>query len=92
MADELSKWARAKGGGTKPSDAKASSLTWLNEEDRAVLAKAKSVGWEGNPPAWVDDEATWDRAKAAVEKYWDEYDEPYAVVASVYENMGGGTK
>ncbi len=91
MAD-LSKWAKSKGGYAKPPNTKSEALTWLGEKDREILAKPKSIGWKGNPPAWVDDEATWDRAKAAVEKYWDEYDEPYAVVASVYENMGGGTK
>jgi hypothetical protein len=44
---------------------------------------------EGNPPSWVSDEGTWNRAKKAVEPKWDEYDEPYAVVAHVYREMGG---
>jgi hypothetical protein len=44
---------------------------------------------DGNPPAWVNDEATWERAKNAVEKSWDDYDQPYAVVAHVYKAMGG---
>jgi hypothetical protein len=43
-----------------------------------------------NPPAWVDDEGAWERAKAAVEPSWDSYDEPWAVVAFVYSNMKGG--
>ena len=42
-----------------------------------------------NPPQWVANEALWERAKKAVEKYWSNYDEPYAVVTHVYENMGG---
>jgi hypothetical protein len=45
-----------------------------------------------NPPAWVADEATWEKAKAAVEPYWGNYAEPYAVVTHVYENMGGAMK
>jgi len=44
-----------------------------------------------NPPAWVRDEALWERAKLSVRPYWDNYDQPWAVVASVYENMGGRT-
>jgi hypothetical protein len=47
---------------------------------------------DGNPPEWVADEATWDKAKAAVEKKWDDYDEPWAVVATVYESMHGKRK
>lgn len=42
-----------------------------------------------NPPAWVHDEATWERAKKAVEKRWGQYSEPWAVVTHVYYNMGG---
>lgn len=46
-----------------------------------------------NPPAWVADEATWERAKKAVrpesKKSQRRYSEPYAVVAHVYRNMGG---
>lgn len=56
------------------------------------LAMARKVTPATNPPAWVDDEGTWERAKEAVEKYWDRYSEPYAVVTYVYEQMGGGFK
>jgi len=45
-----------------------------------------------NPPASIADEATWERAKQAVEPYWDRYSEPYAVVMHVYKNMGGAFK
>lgn len=38
------------------------------------------------------DEKTWNRAKKAVKKYWKKYDEPWAVVFSVYKNMGGKPK
>lgn len=59
--------------------------------------KAQLRGWgkqrppmPGNPPSWVTDEAAWERAKAAVKDRWDQYDEPWAVVAHVYQNMTGG--
>lgn len=42
-----------------------------------------------NPPAWVHDEPTWERAKAAVLPRWNDYAEPWAVVAHVYHAMGG---
>jgi hypothetical protein len=47
-----------------------------------------------NPPASVADEATWERAKKAVdpEGKGKRYDEPYAVVMSVYKSMGGELK
>jgi hypothetical protein len=55
---------------------------------------------DGNPPEWVSDEKLWDRAKAIVAgtahpTYEDiddqsDYDDPWAVVAHVYERMGGG--
>lgn len=49
---------------------------------------------DGNPPAWVADEAMWDRAKRAVDPTGAgaDYMEPWAVVAHVYEKMGGGKK
>ena len=42
-----------------------------------------------NPPAWVRDENVWERAKERVRPHWHEYREPWAVVAHVYEQMGG---
>jgi hypothetical protein len=76
-----------------PEDVKCADLKWLSKEDRAELKSwgtAKSV--EGNPPAWVASEKTWDKAKKAVKKYWKRYDEPYAIVAHVFRNMGGKLK
>jgi hypothetical protein len=61
-------------------------------EDEAVqkwTAASKDIHRADNPPSWVDDEATWEKAKEAVGKDWDKYDDPYAVVVSVYKNMGG---
>lgn len=57
-----------------PDQAKWASVT--NEPERP-----------DNPPSWVDDEAAWEDAKKAVKKNWGDYDEPWAVVASVYANM-----
>src|SRR5260221_10462284 len=44
-----------------------------------------------NPPAWVRDEQVWERAKDRVRLHWHEYRAPWAVVAHVYEQMGGRT-
>ena len=44
---------------------------------------------DGNPPAWVEDEEIWERAKAAVEDKWDEMESPWAVVAFIYQKMHG---
>jgi hypothetical protein len=41
-----------------------------------------------NPPAWVADEAIWERAKEAAEG--GEYEDFYAVVTDIYKKMGGG--
>lgn len=41
-------------------------------------------------PKWVADHATWEKAKAAALKNYDESDKNfYAIVASIYEKMGG---
>lgn len=42
-----------------------------------------------NPAPWVRDEEIWERAKAEVLPDWEKYDQPWAVVAHVYEQMGG---
>jgi hypothetical protein len=60
--------------------------------DPKLMKLAKGVTAKNNPPAWVADEAIWEKAKKAVEPKWDDYDEPYAVVATVYKSMGGATK
>ena len=57
-----------------------------------LMKLAKGVTEETNPPAWVADEGIWEKAKAAVEPKWDEYDEPFAVTAAVYKKMGGSFK
>jgi hypothetical protein len=85
-------WAsKVNGGSARPPNVRAKSLA-LSSAAKAWIGRSSDVGRPDNPPAWVADEDTWDRAKAAVKRYWDEYDEPYAVVAYVYENMGGDVK
>lgn len=58
--------------------------------------KEKLAGYDpardGNPPSWATDPDKWAEAEKAVKPHWDEYDEPYAVVAHVYKNMGGGVQ
>jgi hypothetical protein len=44
------------------------------------------------PISWVANDSTWQKAKTAVQKNWGAYDEPYAVVAHVYQQMGGKVK
>src|SRR5262245_45775239 len=83
---------RSKASGTKSSypNVRADDLPHLRPEDREKIRRTgKAHVMPGNPPAWVHDEATWEKAKAAVRKYWDSYDEPWAVVSHVYEQMGG---
>ena len=64
------------------------------DAETAALMDGYDPDIEGNPPAWVADEATWDRAKKAVdpEGKGAKYTEPWAVVALVYSKMGGGKK
>jgi hypothetical protein len=73
-----------------PPDVKIVELDFLTDEQKALLA---ALGTEleapGNPPAWATDDATWERAKEAVEPYWGNYSEPYAVTTHVYRAMGG---
>ena len=58
-------------------------------EHHCSCEKTRAFPIRDNPPSWVADEALWERAKLAVRPYWDNYSEPWAVVASVYEQMGG---
>jgi hypothetical protein len=45
-----------------------------------------------NPPNSVASEKTWNRAKKAVKKHWKKYDELWAVIHYVYQQMGGKPK
>src|SRR5689334_11613838 len=60
---------------------------------RGIAAK-QELGAEGhNPAGWVEDEGTWEKAKAAADKEYDRGDDAYwPVVAHIYESMGGEVK
>ena len=60
--------------------------------DEELMELAEGVDEDSNPPEWVEDEDTWEKAKKAVKKHWDDYDLPYAVVTHVYKSMHGGIK
>jgi hypothetical protein len=64
-------------------------LSAVQEAELMDLDAQGTPDAKGNPPSWVDDEAAWDRAKEAVRPKWDSYDQPYAVVAHVYQQMTG---
>jgi HK97 family phage prohead protease len=57
-------------------------------------AVACATDGEGNPPAWVSDEAAWKRAKDAADKTYsrDDAEKYYAVVSWLYLNRFGGSK
>jgi len=86
MASVTRSWAKKMvAGGWKASpktsaDLSAKQAAWVRKDP-------KNRKRADNPPAWVEDEAAWGKAKAAVEKNWGSYDEPWAVVAHVYDNM-----
>jgi hypothetical protein len=96
---DVGRWAKMKSIGAKkpsssldidelPTEQQASAT--LNREERDWVAlDPKNPGRPDNPPGFVDDEDAWDRAKASVKKHWNDYDEPYAVVMSVYKKMTG---
>jgi len=60
--------------------------------DKHLLDLASEVDDDHNPPEWVEDEETWDKAKKAVEDSGTEPDDLYALVTHVYKAMGGETK
>lgn len=61
--------------------------------DKRLVRMAKKVTPEKNPPQWAYDKDLWEKAKEAVgvdeNGESEKYDEPYAVVAHVYQKMGG---
>lgn len=44
---------------------------------------------EGQPPSWAADPQKWTTAEAAVKPHWQNYPDPFLVVAHVYKSMGG---
>jgi hypothetical protein len=57
--------------------------------DPALLAKVKGYVPPPNPPSWVASEASWEKAKAAVDKDKYQGDLYWQVVTTVYKEMGG---
>lgn len=74
---------------TPPADKKASDFS--PEEESFINSLSKK---DNNQVQDVNEiyEKTWKRAKKAVKKYWGNYKEPWAVVYSVYKDMGGKSK
>jgi len=78
------------GGGEKHVDVqKIGARVQSGNGDKRLMKLSKGIDEHNNPPQWVEDEDIWEKAKDAVEPHWDEYDEPYAVVTHVYQQMGG---
>jgi hypothetical protein len=64
-----------------------------DDEQAVELAAGYDPDEDGNPPATVADEKTWNRAKEAVGPEEDsDYDDYWAVVMSTYLSMGGEVK
>lgn len=69
---------------------------WISLELPAGARLGHLKGWgkrrkvSGNPPAWVTNEAKWERAKAIVKPHWQHYEHPWAVVAHVYRRLTHG--
>jgi hypothetical protein len=71
----------------------ADLMAGLSDEERAWVEKDPSNPERpDNPPSFIEDESTWEKAKEAVMPYWDRYSAPYGAVMVVYKNMGGTTK
>jgi hypothetical protein len=45
---------------------------------------------DGNPPVWAANTDIWQQACRAIDP--DKYDDPWAVIAHVYDRLGGGIK
>lgn len=69
-----------------PADKKASDFS--SEEESFINSLPKKDNNQAQDVNDID-EKVWKRAKKVVKKYWKNYKEPWAVVYSVYKNMGG---
>lgn len=95
LADEfLTKIAASDYDNHAPEDVKSSDIKWVDQEERDLIKQnGKNPKFlPHNPPGAIASEKIWDKAKKAVKKYWKKYDEPWAVVYSVYKQMGGKPK
>ncbi|HZL96180.1 MAG TPA: hypothetical protein VFB99_21165 [Vicinamibacterales bacterium] len=60
-----------------PPDVATKDLKGLDTEAISWITKAGTEPEQpDNPPEWARDKAKWERAKAAVKKYWSKYSEP----------------
>lgn len=75
-------------------DAVAAEIEAGNGDKQLLkLVKGYDPDKDGNPPSWAVDEDLWEKAKKAVgPEDESDYDNYYAVLASVYEKMGGEIK
>jgi len=93
MGEGMSAWTAKQIGPEPAASPPAVKAAELQQLDGASQQQLREWGTapevEGNPPAWVGDESSWERAKEIVQEKWEQYDEPWAVVAHVYFNMGG---
>jgi hypothetical protein len=68
----------------------------LTDRDRELgkAAAAEKAATGNNPASWVADEDIWEKAKAAADKgdYEKDSDTYWAVVAHIYQQMGGTSK
>jgi hypothetical protein len=86
------KYGAGRGKGPVHEAAQAGYMV-LTDLDRDLGKRASEEAALGqNPASWVEDEATWDRAKAAADRGTYEGDAYWAVVAHIYERMGGLVK
>lgn len=87
------------GAGTGRGDvheaAQRGSLVLTEDDLRLGAVAGRQKRDEGhNPASWVEDEALWEKAKAAADKgdYEKDSDQYWAVVTAIYKKMGGGVK
>lgn len=76
----------------QPTNVRLGDLDIPMKAKEWIVKAGKDMHVEGNPPSWVVNEPIWVRAKEAVKKNWDKYDEPFAVITSIYKSMGGKIK
>lgn len=77
----------------EPQDVKPHELDWLDETiKQELLANKDNEEYISSDIQSVDDEKTWKRAKKAIKPYWKKYENPWAIVYSVYQKMLKGKK
>lgn len=78
------------GGGDLKQMLDAAAQQAQSNPDPAIMQALQSEPpQEGQPPSWAADHDKWTKAEAAVKPHWQDYPDPFVVVAHVYKNMGG---